>query len=133
MSCPEEYKTDAKDLNIYLGTCLKNVPEFIKIPPHQVHNTFLQLTSEKNLSQLHGTSFRIAFNFVTANDIDEMFKKNHETIVSFQPKVNIRLLLDTSYNIAFHFIKASYDNGLISQFDRLEKVNLLWSNTMKIK
>ena len=80
-----------------------------------------------------GTSFRIAFNFVTANDIDEMFKKNHETIVSFQPKVNIRLLLDTSYNIAFHFIKASYDNGLISQFDRLEKVNLLWSNTMKLE
>ena len=80
MSCSwqDVYSTDTRDLIIYVNVCDKNVPQIIDIPPHDKRDILLKLSCTKSINQLQGLKFKIGFNFIAAENYDEMFSEVYQ-------------------------------------------------------
>jgi len=132
MSCDLESgcSTDSKTIKLGSHDCLRNVPEFIKIWPHNNYIREIGLwrdDSTKNVDSIFHMSVDI--HPATYNNISD--RKRRRLISEFIPQSCLRATKDTTYNRPLKSYIFDMDIFDYQPLDREVESIILWSNPIK--
>jgi hypothetical protein len=129
---PYEYTTDPKMFANEEIDCIKNIPEFVKIPPHQTIERMIRLQLKENIGQLRDSSFRIGVSITTADYLANELHRKKIRLIKFSSKESIFQLHDTSYKVSLD-CNIIDGNNIFKQIVSTTNERLLWSNKINLK